>query len=164
MVLFIEFPSEYWQDEQDLAPYYQDEDNNMVQEKEAELPFIELQTTAESNLVMESAVAKTSVIDLIEQSNMLIYDVVSTTFRVARRVLAEFLGQDIYDDDDSSSFDYLRSTMNMAPILEMQRESRLEEENKTKRIEVRIALITEDYLFLIYLYICNELELLQIKK
>ncbi|RNA28394.1 hypothetical protein BpHYR1_007722 [Brachionus plicatilis] len=62
----------------------------------------------------------TLVIDLIEQSKMLIDDAVGTIVRIARRGLAEFCGLDIYDDDDSSSYDYVRSTMKMAQILEMQ--------------------------------------------
>ncbi|CAF1109505.1 unnamed protein product [Brachionus calyciflorus] len=88
-----------------------------------------------------------TLIDLIGESHILINGPQSNQVNVyvdRSRPLASVLGPDFYQDlETSSSFDYIRSTMNMEPVEQMYQERRAEREKKEQRIDERISNITD---------------------
>lgn len=152
LIQFVEYPHEYWQDEQDLGLYYEQEDEFEDQQEVMTCPaLLKAQNTPSienepENVMSFVTNSDHAISEIISQTNALLHEdfyLPPSNVHINRRVpLMEQLGTDFNEDSSSSVFDYIKENMNMAPVEQMFAERRQEQADKQKRIDISIQKIT----------------------
>ncbi|CAF0820504.1 unnamed protein product [Brachionus calyciflorus] len=118
LIQFVEYPHEYWQDEQDLGLYYEQEDEFEDQQEVMTCPALSKAQNTPSienepeNVMSFVTNSDHAISEIISQAIALLHEnfyLPPSNVHINRRVpLMEQLGTDFNEDSSSSVFDYIK--------------------------------------------------------